>query len=168
MRTILVDQRTDLQGLRRRLSGDQAIPESAIERLRQLNAHVSLDEIPAGTVLLVPELPGLRPEGASAVGGEPFDALRQQLLGSLDAVGSRVRAGYEELLAEAKEVTAVQRLAAFRRALEADPGLREQTEAAAEVREQDRANARDADRLLTELREEAAAELAALAKVLAT
>jgi len=166
MRTIVVNERTDLRGLRTRLLGERPLAEGALESLARLNPHVNLEQIPAGTVLVVPDLPGLRKEETSSVSGDAFASLREQLLASVDAVGGRVRGGYEELLAQQKEVTAVVRLAAFRRAVEADPDLKEQLETGTQVFKEDREKARAADETLSALKEEAVAELAALAELL--
>jgi len=167
MRIVVLDERTDLQGLRTRLLGDQAVSDSAFERLKSLNPHVNFKKIPAGTVLLIPDLPDLRKGESSSVAGDAFDVLRKQLLASVSAAGTRVRDGYDALLAQQKEVSAVVDSAAFKPALEADPGLKEQVEAGSQVFEQDREQAKAADETLKALQREAEAELTALAKLLA-
>lgn len=126
---------------------------------------MNLEKIPAGTVLLIPDLPGLREGESSSVMGDAFDAVREGLLASVDAVGARVRGSYEALRAQQKEVSAVVKSAAFRRAL-ADPTLSEQVEAGTQVFKQDREEAKAADETLKALKEKAGAELAALAKLL--
>lgn len=167
MRMIIIDERTDLQGLRTRLVGDKAISENALDGLKNLNPHVNFKKIPAGTVLLIPDLPGMRRGVTSSVHGDVFDSLREQLLASLKATGVRVREGYDALLAEQKEVSAVVKAAPFKRALEADPELKEQLEAGMAVFKQDQEEAKAVAEELKALQSEAGAELAALAKLLA-
>ena len=166
MRMIVLDEKTDLDGLRARLLGGKAVSDDAIEKLKRLNPHVSFDRIPAGTVLLVPELPGLRKGETAPVTGDAFDSFRESLLAAVDATRARVRGSYEGVLGQQKEVTAVFKSAAFKRALESDPELREQVEAAAEVFKRDKEQAEEADGVLKEMRQEARDELAALGKLL--
>ena len=166
MRLIVVDERTDLEGLRKRLVGGKAVTEGALERLKSLNPHLNLEKIPAGSVLLVPDLPGLRKGETTSVAGDPFAALSETFLAAVDAAIARARDGAKALLSEQKEVSAVVKSAAFRRALEADPELREQVETAAQVFKQDQEEAKASGETLKALRQEAGAELAALAKLL--
>ncbi|HEV8630789.1 MAG TPA: hypothetical protein VGV61_10765 [Thermoanaerobaculia bacterium] len=166
MRTIVVDERTDLEGLRKRLVGGKTVSAAALERLRSLNPHLDLAKIPAGSVLLLPDLPGVRKGETSSVTGDPFADLSATLLAGVDAAVARAREGGRALLAEQKEVGAAIKSAAFRRAVEADPELGEQAEAAARVFKQDQEEAKASAEDLKTLRQEAAAELAALAKLL--
>lgn len=166
MRMIVVDEPTDLEGLRTQVLGSKAVSAATIERLKSLNPHVSFDKIPAGTVLFVPDRPGVRKRATSPVTGDAFATLRETLLGAVDAARDRVHGGHAALAAQQKEVGTAMKSAAFRRALESDPDLRHQVEAAAEVFKQDREQASAADEILNDLKEEAAAELASLAELL--
>jgi hypothetical protein len=165
MRTIVIDEDTNLEGLRARLLGERPFAGTALERLKSLNPHVNFKKIPAGTVLLVPELPGLRKGETTSVTGD-FDTLREDLLGALDASRARVRSGFEALQAQEKEVGTAVRSAAFRRALELDPELQGQAEAGMQAFKQDRETAKTTAEELKALRQEAMTELTALGKLL--
>jgi seryl-tRNA(Sec) selenium transferase len=87
------------------------------------------------------------------------------MLASVDAAASRVRGGYEALLTEQKEVAVVLKSAAVKRALETDPDLKLQIEAATQVFKQDQQRAKEAEQTLQTL-QQAKDELGALAKLL--
>ena len=166
MRTIVLDKATSVEELRARLLGEKPFPDGALEKLKGLNPHLAFKRIPAGSVLLLPDLPGLRKDEGSSVTADPFDGLEETLLAAVDAAATRAREGARALLAEQKEVTSVIKSAAFRRAVEADPALGEQVEAAAQTFKQDQEDAKANAETLKALRQETAAELAALAKLL--
>jgi hypothetical protein len=132
-----------------------------------LNPHVDFKKIEPGTVLLVPDGPGLRAGETASVSGQPFDELREQVLAAVEAAGARARSGHAAQLAEQKEVTAALKSAGLRAALEIDPELRAQIEAALQVFKQDQQDAKAAAETLKSLAKQAATELDALAKLLA-
>lgn len=166
MRIIVIKEGTNLQDL----LGDKAGSVSTLDKLKNLNPHVDFSvgfgNIGPGTVLLIPELPGLRIAESSSVTGEAFDALRDQVLASVDAASTRMRSGFDALLTEQKAVAVVLKSAGLRRALEADPKLKPQINAAAQVFKQDQQQAKAADATLKVLQKQATAELDQLAKML--
>ena len=166
MRMIVLDEATDLEALAARLFGANGHADGAIDKLTHLNPHVDFKKIAAGTVLLIPEEAGLREAQTASVTGDAFAVLREQMLASLDAASSRVRDGYDARLAEQKEVVVVLKLAAVKQAIAADPDLKPQIEAGTQVFKQDQQQARDAEKTLQTLQEQAAAELASLTKLL--
>ena len=166
MRTVIVDEASDLEALKTRLVGSRTLSAANVEKIRSFNPHVDLDRIPAGTVLLIPELPGLRARASSPLPGDAVTTLGETLLAAVDAARERVSRGFAGLQTEANEVSAAMRSPAFRRALEGDPELRAQVEAAAEVTRRDRERASAADEILGALRDEARDELEAIAKLL--
>jgi hypothetical protein len=166
MRTVLVDEASDLEGLKTRLVGSRTLSAANLEKIKRLNPHVDLERIPAGTVLLIPELPGLRARVSSPTAGDALTSLADSLLAAVDAARERVTRGFADLEAEGHEVTAAMRSPAFRRALDADPELRAQVEAAAEVSRRDRERASAVEEILGALKDEAHGELDAVAKLL--
>ena len=166
MRVIVTDKKTDLRALSSRLWGDEAGRGSALDKLKNLNPHVDFKKIEPGTVLLIPDAPGFRDTESFSVTAGAFDALREQMLASVNAAASRLRGGYKALMAEQKGVAEVLNSAAVKRAIEADPDLKPQIEAATQVFKQDQQQARDAEKTLQILQEQAAAELASLTKLL--
>lgn len=167
MRMIVIKQATDRQALGNQLLVSAAGNEGALERIELLNPHVDFGRIAAGTVLFVPDLPGLKAGASASVGGQAFDAFRDQVGASLDAVAAQVRKGYATLASERNDVMTVLKGAVVRRLLESDPDLRPQLDAAAQVFKQDQQNAKDAEVMLKTLQQGALTELDVLAKLLA-
>jgi hypothetical protein len=161
MRVVTINSRSDLQALSARFGRDRA--DRTLVEIERLNPHVDFSRLATGTVLLVPDPPD---EPEESIQGKAFADLREQVIGALDASSARVRRGYEALGEEAKEITAVLRTAAVRRAVEADPALQQQVDDAAAAFKRDAAEAKTADTSLRAIREQAAQELSALAKIL--
>lgn len=166
MRMIVIKQGTDLATLSARLLAGGTGNEGALQSLQRLNPHVDFRAIEAGTVLLVPDLPGLRAGESTSISGEAFAAFQQQVSGAVEAAVARVRSGYEALAAQRQDVTAVLKSAAVRRVIEADPDLKSQLDAATQVFKQDQQRAKDAETTLQAL-QQAKDEMQALAKLLA-
>ncbi|MBI3529361.1 MAG: hypothetical protein HY067_15505 [Betaproteobacteria bacterium] len=166
MRMIIIKQGTDLQTLGTRLLGNADGKEVTLQHLQQLNPHVDFQRIEPGTVLLVPDQPGLKKDESISVSGQAFDAFRDQVSASVEAATTRVRHGYEALASQRSDVNAVLKTAAVKRLLESDPELKAQLEEAAKTFKQDQAAAKASESTLKSLQDDAAAELAALAKLL--
>jgi hypothetical protein len=166
MRMIVVKSRTDLNELGAKLLKQGAAAEVALDSLKQLNPHVDFKKIEAGTILLVPDRPGFRKSGTDLVGGDAFDTLSEELKGAVDRAAARVQEGYDALAAERKDVTAAMKLAAFKRALEADPDLKPQAEEATQTFRQDQEQAKSAGEALKAIRADANEALDELARLL--
>jgi len=164
MRVTVIDEE-NLQAFQR-LLGSNTGSSSVLEELKSLNPHVDFSRIVPGTVLLIPDALGFHDAESFSVTGDVFAALREQMLASVDEAGTRLRGGYENLLAEHKEVAAVLKSAVVKRAIEADADLKPQIEAAAQIFKHDQQQAKDADKTMQTLREQAEAELALLTKLL--
>ena len=166
MRMIVIEQATDLPALTTRLLGAKAGAGASLDRLKALNPHVDFGKLGAGTVLLVPDLPGLRDGQTGSIAGQTFDTFSQQVLASFDDAATRVQAGHAARLSDQKELVALFKGAALKRAFEADPELKAQADAYAQVFKQDPADAKAADETLKALKDGVGAELAVLAKLL--
>jgi len=168
MRMIVVKAPTTAQDLRTRLG--RTDPGRTLDDIAVLNPHIDLRAIEPGTVLLIPEPAGNAPatpaDDSTPVQEQPFEELRDQILGAISQTHTRARAGYESLAAQAKDATAVLKSAAVKRAMDADPTLKPQVEAAASVFKQDAANAKAADQTLKDMQKQIAEELGALQKLL--
>jgi hypothetical protein len=165
MRKIIVSKKDrDLKAIAKRVLGDPS--SSGLEALKQLNPHLQGDAVAAGMVLLLPELPGLRASESTSIGGEAFDGFAAQVLAALDVSAQRVRAVHVARRAEQKELGALLESAPLKRAFEADPELRAQAAAAAQVFKQDQGHAKEAEETLAALQAMAGTELAALGKLL--
>jgi hypothetical protein len=164
MRVKVINSRSDLEGLG--AAAGQAQAARRIEQIQRLNPHLDVKNIKRGTVVLVPEAAGERDTEARSLQGDAFADLRSQVSAALDASRARVRRGYGTLNENAKEVTTVLKSAAVKRALEAQPDLKEQAEAATRVFKQDAADAKTAEQTLKEMGDRFEQELEALAKLL--
>ena len=164
MRMIIIKQATDLQALSTRLLTAGAGKEGALLSLQRLNPHVDFNRLDAGTVLLVPDQPGVKTGESTSIGGDAFDAFQEQVRASVDEAVARVRNGYAGLTAQHTEVAAVLKGAALKRALEADPDIKGELERAAQVFKRDQQQAKEAMAQLQALQAQASEELARLAK----
>ena len=167
MRMIVIKQRTDLQALGAQLLGAGAAREGALQSLQRLNPHVDFKQrIEPGTVVLVPEQPGLREGESASVGGEAFESFSEQVRAALEATASRVRSGHEARLAQQKDVVAVLKSPALKKMLESDPDLKKDLDAALQVIKDDQQAAKESEKLLKTLQDQSAAELASLTQLL--
>ena len=163
MRMIIVKQPTDLQALSERLLGKGSVSKVVLQSLERLNPHVDFGKIEAGTVLLVPDVPGLRKGESAPVSAEAFEEFQQQIMEGLDAAVARVNRGYETLGSQRKELSAILKPVAVKRILEGDADLMRQLDEATEVSKSDQQRAKEAEKTLQVLRH-AKMELALLAK----
>ena len=166
MRMIVVDQDTTGQALGMRLLGASAGKQGALDRIQKLNPHLDLAHIAAGTVLFVPDTPGLKDDPSTSIGGQAFDAFRDLVHAQLDAVVGQIAKGHEALSADRVEVQAALKGVALRRLIESNPDLKPQVDAATKVFKQDQQDAKDSQAQLKALREGVLGELAALGKLL--
>ena len=164
MRVKVINSRSDLDELGSAVNKEQAAKR--IEQIQRLNPHLDVKNIKRGTVVLVPDAPGERDAESRSVQGDAFADLRTQVNTALEASRARVRRGHAALNDSAKEVTAVLKSAAVKRALEAQPDLKEQAEAATRVFKQDATDAKAAEQTLKEMGDRFEQELEALAKLL--
>lgn len=167
MRIVVIQHATDLQALSTRLLTGKTGSQRAVEQLRNLNPHVEFERIKPGTVLVIPDAPGFRSDESTSVAGEAFEDLRAHLLASLEAAGDRARGGFDALQAQQKDVLGVLKSKILGRVIGTDPDLVEQVEAAKQGFARDQQDAKTADRTLKLLIKQSAAELAAIAKLLA-
>lgn len=164
MRVIVVNEE-NLEAFSK-LLGDKIGSGSALEQLKNLNPHVDLKKIEPGTVLLIPDGPRFPNVESVSVTGDAFDALREQVLASVDDAASRLKGGYELLWKEREKVVKTLQSEPVQKAGNADPDLESQIAAANLVFKQDKELAKDAEKVMTTLKEQVAAELASLAQLL--
>lgn len=165
MHMILVDQDLDLASLAGRLAATPQARAALLTGLQQLN-HLGAQRIAAGTVLLVPDSPGLAPGAASPVDGQGLAAFQAQVAAGFAAALLAARQDQEALAAEAKLVAKALAGRSLRPLLAADPGLKDSAAAAAGVFAADLRLAEDAEVVLRHMQTEAAEQLDALAKLL--
>src|SRR5262245_34904997 len=130
MRMVVISQPTDLNRLGKTLFTRAADTSAALERVKALNPHVDLRHVAAGTVLLLPDSPGVSATHTSSIGGDAFVEFAADVTNGLKDAARRARAGAESLAADRKEVAAVVRTAGVRRIVESDRTLAKQLDAA--------------------------------------
>lgn len=157
MRMLVLKQGQDLQTLTSRLGG-----AVALNRLKQLNPHLDLDRLEPGTVLLVPE--GV--DDADSVAGAVFDGLASDVKAGLKAAKTRVQGTSAKNEALRKDVAAILKSAAFKRALEGDDDLKKQAGATEKRFQADTAAGKRTDESLLALDKLMNEELAVLGKLL--
>lgn len=128
MRLIHLKQTIDLEALNAMLTpaAGAADSQAALDRIIALNPHVDFRRIEAGTVLVAPDLPGMRDDSAQPVASDAFTQLSATLNAGLKSALQKAGAGVDRLSSEGKTVDATLKLAGVKRALEADPVFKEQ------------------------------------------
>jgi hypothetical protein len=171
MRVIVVNSRADAQTVASRLARERA--GRPVDEIEKLNPHVDFTRIEPGTVILVPDRRSPATEPAEedddkdrSIQGRAFDDLREQTANAFEGGSARIRRGHEALAAETKEVSALFKSAPVKRAMESDPELKSQVEAAAAVFKQDAADAKAAEQTLKSMKDLMEKELDAIAKLL--
>jgi hypothetical protein len=143
----------------------EASSAAALARLQQLNPHVNLSKLKAGTVLLVPDIPGLGGVQGASIGAEAFDGLAADAASGLKAATAKVRAGAASRDAERKELTAIFKSAEVKRLSDGDAVLQKEL-VDAELRfKADQKEAAQSVLLLDEAGKALTSELAALGKL---
>lgn len=165
MRKIIIGKsERDLAAVAKRVLGEK--DGAGLEALKRFNPHLVGQKLSAGTVLLVPDLPGLRASASSSIGGEAFADFAGQTQAALDATAARVLNAHKARLAEQKELEALLQSDSMKRAFEVDRELKAQAEAGLQVFRQDPELAKEADETLQALKAMTEHELTALGKLL--
>jgi hypothetical protein len=167
MRIFITKTDTDLQGLGASLLRRSNTASAALERIMALNPQIEdFQRLSAGTVLILPEGPEFKAGAGTAVSGEGFDAIAEELGRGMKAVESRADDRFAALRADHAEVSAAMKSAASRRLIESDPALKKQLQAA-EVRfKADQKRAAETQEQLIEVQKFALAEFEKLQKML--
>jgi hypothetical protein len=168
MRTLRITT-SDLASLARKLvdarfSGNQA--DSALQLLQAINPHVDLNKLAVGTVLLVPDAPAFKASASTPLASDALGSVQELVRTGLAAAAARLTAANAALAANRAAVAAVQKTRGFKRAIDADPQLKEQLDGAAKAFKDDEHQAAEAEQALDTMSKRALAELAALGKLL--
>jgi hypothetical protein len=169
-RLLIVKQDSDLQSLggsllKARLTATQA--EAALGSLQTLNPHLKPGQpVAAGTVLLVPDEPGFKASESESVGGGSLEDFQELVRVELATGEKKLKAANAARAEQRAEVTNVQKTAAFKKTVEADPALKAQFEDASKALREDQKQAAQAEEALDAATQGALAELAALMKLI--
>jgi hypothetical protein len=117
-RTFVVKKKTDFDTLAGTIIDSrvrEAQASEALTRLREANPHVGKD-LPAGTVLLIPDAPGLKASAGDRASKAPADSLRAFVARALEETTQRSRARLAERSASRTELAKAINSAGFKRA----------------------------------------------------
>lgn len=108
-----------------------ADPEAVIKRVAELNPHVDLNKkkkIPPGTVLILPDEPGIKRGGKRAKSPTKltYEELGSTAAVGFEAMGEKVGKAVEAAAAERADLVAAMKSAIAKRQMESDPALNEQ------------------------------------------
>ncbi|MHB9840958.1 hypothetical protein Q8F57_039760 [Paraburkholderia terrae] len=167
MRVIVIKQASDLQTLATRLIGKRA-DGSALERVKALNPHVDFERIEPGTVLLLPDMPGIKAgdKDTRFIAGDAFDSFVKDSASGLEAAAKRVAAAADSLATERAAVSGVTRLAAMKRLIDGDPVLQRQLSDAGAAWNREQKEVKDAAAQIGTMQKVVSEELAALRRLL--
>jgi hypothetical protein len=166
---VVIKQNTNLQALGTRLlssslAGGQTDP--ALAALQALNPHVDLNKVTAGTVLLVPDTPNFDASASDPVSGDVIDDFRAMVSEGLAAAATRLKVANEARSVQRADVTAVLKLAAVKKAIEANADLKAEVEEGLKASKDDAQQATEAEKILESATKGALAELTSLANLL--
>ncbi len=143
MRMVTIKDRTDFEALSARLlKANLSSPQSekALASLRALNPHTDMRDMPAGTVLLVPDTPGFKVSESDPVLGDPLGELQKIVQTALDQAAGNLKANRAARAAERAEITAVLKGDAIRRLMDLDGELKQQVADVSKVLKEEEAD----------------------------
>lgn len=169
MRKFVIKQATNLKALSAQLLGAKPAAGQAalaLEALAALNAVDLEKKLSAGTVLLVPDAPSFNTSASESVAGDALDDFRQLIRSGLDAAATKLKEGNEARTAERAAVAAVLKTSVVKRIVETDTRLKQQIESVTKALEDDRQQAKEAERAVEAATKGAPVEMAAFVKSL--
>jgi hypothetical protein len=173
VRFIVVNESSDLLTLSRTLfndggnsTGNAAVHNATLDRIKSLNPQVDFSRMEAGTVLLLPDTPDLKDSASQSIAGDAFADFASHLTEGLGTAAQRVSSGTDALVAEREAVTAMLTTDAVKRQVESDPLLEKQLEAASEALATEQEEMREAAKQVQTMQVAVANEMAVLAKLL--
>jgi hypothetical protein len=169
MRTLIITQNANIDNIRSRLIAAKttdAQTQSALKQLQDLNPHLDLNNVRAGTVILVPDTPNFKASEGDAVGSGTFDDFQQFVRTSLADASERLKAGDDAQAADRADITALLKTAAFKRALESDADLKQQVADATKGFKDEQAQADQDEKAVAAAAKVALAQLAQLGGLL--
>jgi hypothetical protein len=167
MRMLTIKHDTDLQGLSSllldaRLGGGRS--DAALNALQAANPHADLKNLRAGTVLFVPEQPGLKASATDSVAGGAFADFQQMVRTALGQAAENLKTANASRADELAAITAATKSATVRRLIESDRDLAKQVADEIKALEQDQEQAKQAEQTLAQAGRAALATLAELGK----
>ncbi|HEY4266366.1 MAG TPA: hypothetical protein VGM72_13695 [Micropepsaceae bacterium] len=129
MRTLVITKASSSQSILSRVVAGKATAaqtESALQQLQALNPHLDINNMKAGTVILIPDAPNFNATEGDPVGSGTFDDFQQLVRSGLSDASQRLRAGDAARAADRSDINALLKSAAFKKVLDADAALKQQ------------------------------------------
>ena len=167
MRMLTIRHDTDLQAVRSLLLDarlSSARSDAALDALQAANPHADLKNLRAGTVLFVPEQPGLKASASVSVAGEAFGDFQQMVRTALGQAAENMKTANASHADDLAAVTAATKSTTVRRLLDSDRDLAKQVADGTKALEQDQEQAKQAEQTLAQASRAALATLAELGK----
>ncbi|MBZ9935671.1 LysM domain-containing protein [Mesorhizobium sp. BR1-1-16] len=169
MRTFIVKSGQTLADIRAELIDgrvSKAQNEATLKRIRDLNPELSAGRIKPGTVVLVPDAPGIKPAATKPAKSDPASMLNSQFEAAIKDTLRQVAADLRSREAERAELAEAFTSDAFKRALKSDQELGGKAELANKAIAEDAAADKALEGALTNMHEAARASIEKLDKLL--
>jgi hypothetical protein len=157
----------DPPALWRQLLRQPGAASATPDLIKALNAGVDFTrDLPANSVLLIPDAADLKPGAGTPVGAEQLDELLGDIEAGLKAVVTRASAAFKKAETDHAAIGAALKTAAARRIVDSDPQVKERLESADAQFKADQKRARDTQSQLADMQKLALNEFAQLRKML--
>ena len=167
MRIFITDKAMDLSSLATTLGRGGRLTAAALERVKALNPQLGESrKIAAGTAVILPDLPELKPDLGEAAGAPSIAEVSAHVNAGLRHVTDRISERAAQLADDHRAVREALKTAAAKRLVESDPVLRKQLAAADAELKAEQKRVADAQAQLAAAAKLAEAELARLQKLL--
>jgi hypothetical protein len=169
MQTFVIREASDLAGLTAKLVDKRSANASAtLDRVKAMNPHVDFSKLKAGTVLILPDDPGLKRSDKDI---QPFGAWAlQEFAQAADqafvSAAERIKANAETASGDRNALATSLRTNAVKRQAEGDPALAAQLQEVASASADEQKALSQATSDLETLRKSFAQEMAAMTKLL--
>jgi hypothetical protein len=151
-----------------RVLRDPAAASATPEAIKTLNAHIDFDrELPANTVVLIPDAPDLQAGTGSPVGGRELADFMETAEAALKTIGANATSAVRQVDADHAAVAAAIKPAAAKRLVESDQGVKQRLSEADAQFKADQKRAKDSQAQIAAMLKQAPAEFDRLRKMLA-
>jgi hypothetical protein len=169
MRAIFFENAASLQDVEAKvLDRRSADPAASLKRIKELNPHVDLNRLKAGTVLILPTEPGIKSSGKDVdhFGGEALREFAAAVAAGFEEAAARVRKTADAAASNQKAVAESLKGKIVKRQFDSDIILRKQIDAAGAAMADRQKAVKEATLNVDALAKFFAEEVAAMNKVL--
>jgi hypothetical protein len=161
------DAAIDPQTLWRELLRQPGAASVTPELITALNADVNFKRnLPANSVLLIPDAADLKADVGTPVGADELDALLGDIEAALEAIVTRANAGFKKADTDRAAITAALKSPVAKRIVDGDPEVKKLLQSANAQFKADQKRARDTQSQLADMQKLASNEFARLRKIL--